>query len=148
MRLSSRVVWRCSVSKRPSCGLTAKSLSLILLWMVVPATLGAVAQTRPPNVVLFVMDDVGMGDIGCFGNDTIKTPNIDGLAKEGVKLTQHMALSLCTPSRAALMTGRLPVRYGKHKRKHFTPLGGRRFWSVCFTPASIRALVGHTAVYY
>ena len=71
------------------------------------------AEPRTPNVLLFIMDDVGMGDIGCFGNDTIKTPNIDGLAREGAMLTQHIAMPLCTPSRAALMTGRLPVRYGK-----------------------------------
>ena len=70
-------------------------------------------QSKRPNVVVFIMDDVGMGDLGCFGNDTMNTPNIDALAAEGAKLTQHIALPLCTPSRAALMTGRYPVRYGK-----------------------------------
>ncbi|XP_038075780.1 steryl-sulfatase-like [Patiria miniata] len=91
---------------------SAKLLVLILAWAFAPAARCGDAESRPPNVVLFIMDDVGMGDIGCFGNDTIKTPNLDNLAQEGAKLTQHMALPLCTPSRAALITGRLPVRYG------------------------------------
>ena len=97
----------------PKC--IGKLVALLLLLDGVGMALSAEVdvETRPPNVVLFIMDDVGMGDIGCFGNHTIKTPNIDGLAREGARLTQHMAFSMCTPSRAALMTGRLPVRYGK-----------------------------------
>jgi len=59
------------------------------------------------------IDDLGIGDIGCFGNDTIKTPNIDRIASEGVKLTHHLAAaSVCTPSRTALLTGRYPIRSG------------------------------------
>ncbi|XP_022103822.1 steryl-sulfatase-like [Acanthaster planci] len=92
--------------------LTLSTRFLIMLIFAWTLALAVDGRTRPPNVLLFIMDDVGMGDIGCFGNDTIQTPNIDGLAKEGVKLTQHLALPLCTPSRAALMTGRLPIRYG------------------------------------
>ncbi|XP_015419454.1 PREDICTED: steryl-sulfatase, partial [Myotis davidii] len=82
-------------------------LLLLLLWE---------AQSRAPsrpNFVLIVADDLGIGDPGCYGNKTLRTPNIDRLAEEGVKLTQHLAASpLCTPSRAAFMTGRYPVRSG------------------------------------
>ncbi|XP_078512184.1 arylsulfatase D-like isoform X1 [Lissotriton helveticus] len=71
------------------------------------------ATPSKPNILLIMADDLGIGDIGCYGNDTIRTPNIDGLAKEGVKLTHHIsAAPLCTPSRAAFMTGRYPSRSG------------------------------------
>ncbi|XP_075119739.1 arylsulfatase D-like [Leptodactylus fuscus] len=71
------------------------------------------ASNPKPNFVLMLADDLGIGDIGCYGNTTIRTPNIDKLANEGVKLTQHIAAApLCTPSRAAFMTGRYPFRSG------------------------------------
>ncbi|KAM9390269.1 steryl-sulfatase-like [Phaethornis superciliosus] len=66
-----------------------------------------------PNVILLMADDLGIGDLGCYGNRTLRTPNIDRLAEEGVTLTQHIAASpLCTPSRAAFLTGRYPIRSG------------------------------------
>nr|XP_020140586.1 LOW QUALITY PROTEIN: arylsulfatase E [Microcebus murinus] len=66
-----------------------------------------------PNMLLLMADDLGIGDVGCYGNSTIRTPNIDRLAEEGVMLTQHIAAaSVCTPSRAAFLTGRYPVRSG------------------------------------
>ena len=72
-----------------------------------------------PNVVIFLVDDLGIGDIGCFGNDTIQTPNIDKLASEGVKLTHNLAsASVCTPSRAAFLTGRYPIRSGLAASAH------------------------------
>ncbi|XDV29893.1 hypothetical protein PO909_032924 [Leuciscus waleckii] len=66
-----------------------------------------------PNFVLMMVDDLGIGDLGCYGNDTIRTPNIDRLAASGVKLTHHIsAAPLCTPSRTAFMTGRYALRAG------------------------------------
>ncbi|KFZ58255.1 Steryl-sulfatase, partial [Antrostomus carolinensis] len=66
-----------------------------------------------PNILLLMADDLGIGDLGCYGNRTLRTPNIDRLAEEGVTLTQHIAASpLCTPSRAAFLTGRYPIRSG------------------------------------
>ncbi|KAM9021185.1 steryl-sulfatase isoform 1-T4 [Ara ararauna] len=66
-----------------------------------------------PSVILLMADDLGIGDLGCYGNRTLRTRNIDRLAEEGVTLTQHIAASpLCTPSRAAFLTGRYPIRSG------------------------------------
>ncbi|XP_061172195.1 steryl-sulfatase-like [Saccostrea echinata] len=66
-----------------------------------------------PNIVIFLADDLGYGDVGVFGNSTVRTPNIDALAHDGIKLTHHLAAaSVCTPSRSALLTGRLPIRTG------------------------------------
>nr|XP_055070754.1 arylsulfatase D isoform X1 [Misgurnus anguillicaudatus] len=70
-------------------------------------------QDIRPNFLLIMVDDLGIGDIGCYGNDTIRTPNIDKLARDGVKLTHHLsAAPLCTPSRTAFMTGRYALRSG------------------------------------
>ena len=70
-------------------------------------------EPPPPNFVLLFADDLGYGDLGSYGHPTIRTPNLDQLAREGLKLTQfYTAASLCTSSRAGLMTGRLPIRNG------------------------------------
>ena len=66
-----------------------------------------------PNFVIFLVDDLGIADVGCFGNDTIKTPNIDRLAEQGARLRHDVHPdSVCTPNRAALVTGRYPIRSG------------------------------------
>jgi hypothetical protein len=62
-----------------------------------------------PNFVLFFADDMGYGDVGCYGHPTILTPNIDNLARNGMN---YSAYPICTPSRSGLLTGRLPVRSG------------------------------------
>jgi arylsulfatase A len=70
-------------------------------------------SAEQPNVVIFLADDLGYGDLGCFGNEVIKTPNLDGFAKQGIKLTECYAGSaVCSPSRSAILTGRTPHRNG------------------------------------
>jgi arylsulfatase A-like enzyme len=65
----------------------------------------------PPNIVLIFVDDLGYGDLGCYGATKVKTPNIDRLAREGRRFTDaHSASSVCTPSRYALLTGEYPFR--------------------------------------
>ncbi|MCA9269882.1 MAG: sulfatase [Planctomycetales bacterium] len=70
------------------------------------------APQRRPNFVIFFTDDQGYGDVGCFGGQGVRTPRLDQMAKEGMRLTSFYAQTVCGPSRGALLTGRYPVRVG------------------------------------
>jgi len=70
-----------------------------------------VAAERPPNVVLFLVDDLGWSDLACYGSRVYETPNVDRLAQEGVRFTQaYAACHVCSPTRAAILTGKYPAR--------------------------------------
>lgn len=79
--------------------------------------------SKSPNFIVIMVDDLGYGDLGCYGHPTIRTPNLDRLAAEGMRFTQfYSGAAVCTPSRAALLTGRLPSRIGIYgKRNVFFP---------------------------
>lgn len=84
---------------------------------------------RQPNIIFFFCDDLGWGDLGAYGNTVINTPHIDGLARDGMRLTQFYVNSpVCSPSRAALLTGRNPSEIGIHYA-----IGGSagRFYNSC-----------------
>lgn len=88
-----------------------KRSSIVFFFAAILACTAAQAAEKP-NIVHIVVDDLGWKDVGFNGCTDIKTPNIDKLAAEGVTLTQFYVQPMCTPTRAALMTGRYPFRYG------------------------------------
>ena len=109
-----------------SVGLGAGALAVSSRFARLQAQAARVAADKP-NIIIIFADDLGYGDVGCFGHPTIHTPNLDRMASEGTKLTQfYAAASVCTPSRAALMTGRLPIRTGmcSDKRRVLFPNSG------------------------
>jgi arylsulfatase A len=86
---------------------------LLALLFVAPALSPAKAGARPPNIVVILVDDMGYADTGAYGSPNLRTPNLDRMAAAGQRWTNFYSAShLCTPSRAGLLTGRLPIRSG------------------------------------
>ncbi len=86
----------------------------VLRGLAMFAAAGASAQTRrKPNLIVILADDLGYGDLGCYGSPDVATPNIDALMQAGVRFTDgYVTNCVCSPSRAALLTGRNQHRYG------------------------------------
>ena len=107
---------------------TLRSLFLFAALLIPSPALQAkppVESPSNPNIVLIFVDDMGYGDLGCYGNRTIKTPNIDRLAAEGKRWTSFYASgSTCVPSRTGLMSGRHPNLLCRPLLRHH--LGCRR----------------------
>lgn len=82
-----------------------------ILAVLLSSCFTAISETSRPNVIILLADDLGYGDVGFHGSD-IQTPNIDRLASEGSQLEAFYSCPMCTPTRAGLMTGRYPIRYG------------------------------------
>ena len=93
-------------------------MMMLVLAMVSAAATSAHAADAPrPNVVYILADDMGWADVSFHGPD-IKTPNIDKIAASGVRLEQFYVQSVCSPTRAALLTGRYPMRLGSRARRY------------------------------
>ena len=99
--MSARLKWCASVS------------AALGLWMLLPCQVVAQAKNRKPNIVILLADDMGYADVGFHGCKDIPTPNIDGLAKKGVRFTNgYVSGPYCSPTRAGLLTGRYQTRFG------------------------------------
>src|SRR5579872_6903109 len=100
-----------------SSGVSRRSLAQGLASIAALSSLAPTSAQQPqkPNVVFILADNVGYGDLGPYGGGELRgapTPRIDQLAREGLRLTQFLVEPACTPSRAALMTGRYSIREG------------------------------------
>src|SRR6188768_3100758 len=93
---------------------TIKRGTLLVASLIVAAIVGT-SEARPRNIVLILTDNQGAWTLGCYGNQDIRTPNIDALAREGM-LFEHCYSSnaVCSPTRATLLTGLIPSQHGVH----------------------------------
>jgi arylsulfatase A len=84
---------------------------LVCAWALIGGAGAVAAEDAPPNIILVLADDLGWTDLGCYGSDLYKSPNIDTLAREGMRFTaNYSACTVCSPTRAALLTGKYPAR--------------------------------------
>ncbi|PHS12507.1 MAG: hypothetical protein COA78_08070, partial [Blastopirellula sp.] len=100
------------------------SACLVFIILVAQPHSACAKSSEQPNVILIFTDDQGYNDLGCFGSTTIKTPHLDQMATQGLRLTSFYAQPVCGVSRAALMTGSYPIRVaepGNQKRLHTVP---------------------------
>ncbi|MCB1134609.1 MAG: sulfatase-like hydrolase/transferase, partial [Verrucomicrobiae bacterium] len=101
-----------SQSRRRIGSLILTAIAALLTHLLHSSAANAESATRP-NIIVILADDMGYGDMGCMGSRSLRTPNLDRLAQSGVLCTQaYVASAVCSPSRAGLMTGRDPRRFG------------------------------------
>jgi len=126
-----------STGSHLACLLTFKTLMQLLLYISLVGILFLTAcshnpqgdktnnppTTNRPNVILLLVDDMGYGDLTCYGGQAVHTPSIDELAQQGMRFTRfYSASAVCSPSRAAILTGRYPLRY--NIRRHLRDVKG------------------------
>jgi arylsulfatase A len=112
---------RINMTRLPSIALVAAAL-----WVVSSCSIGSERPVKRPNILFIFIDDLGWMDVACQGNKLVETPNIDRLAKQGMRFTDaYAAAPVCSPTRAAVLTGLAPARLGitNHlpDQKRFTP---------------------------
>ena len=109
-----------------------KIISTVLLFLTF--SLGIFAQKKT-NIIFIFIDDMGYADLGCYGRKEVQTPNIDGLAKEGILFTQYYSNSpICSPSRAAVTTGQFPTHWGITSYIHSREQNNLRGVRHCLSP--------------
>ena len=118
-----------------------RSLAIVGLSL---CTVAVSAQPERPNVVFILADDLGYGDIGCFGQEKIRTPNLDRLAREGMRFTQHYSgNAVCAPSRCVLMTGLHPGHAAIRNNREIQPEGNEPLPAAAVTIAELLKKQGY-----
>ncbi len=141
----------CPVSRSPffrPIAIHAAAAATMVLVCFAGTTLSAQTPvspaTAPPNVVFILADDLGYRELGCFGQTRIRTPNLDGLAKQGMRLTQHYCgNAVCAPSRCVLMTGKNPGHAFVRNNKSTPPEGQQPIPSSEVTLAELMQAQGY-----
>ena len=104
-------------------------LSVFIALLTLPLTTLHSSDASRPNILLIMADDLGWSDLGCYGNELIDTPHIDGLAKEGMRFTSAYAMPVCTPTRVSIQSGKNPATLKiQHPNPHNRP------WAKLTTP--------------
>ena len=121
-------------------------MKTILIGMLIALGLiGHAAADTPPNVIYILADDLGYGDLSCYGQTHFQTPNIDALAKQGMKFTQHYSGStVCAPSRCALLTGKHIGHAVVRGNSEFMPEGQQPMPADTVTMAHVLHEAGYT----
>lgn len=97
-----------------------RTIGFLLGWLFLSSMANHLSAQKRPNIIIFLADDLNQQDVGCYGNKDVHTPNMDQLAKEGMRFNRaYAASSMCSPSRSALFTGLYPYRNGS-QMNHFT----------------------------
>ena len=118
---------------------------LVILVISVATLFTVNAQSKKPNIILIFADDLGYGDIGCYGQQKIETPNIDQLAKHGLRFTQfYSGSTVCAPARASLMTGLHTGHVSVRGNKGFEPEGQTPLPDTVVTIANLLQDAGYT----
>lgn len=104
--------------------LTARTILRLLFALVCCPLLSPSLQADPPNLIFILADDLGYGDLGCYGASDIRTPHLDRLAEEGIRFTEAYANgAVCSPTRIAFLTGRYQHRYGMENALYYQEFG-------------------------
>lgn len=120
-------------------------IALLLVNLIATTNFASESTTRKPNIVLIVADDLGYRELGCFGQQRIRTPNLDRLARQGVRLTQHYSgNAVCAPSRCVLMTGKHPGHAWIRNNSEMKPEGQKPIPDTELTIAELLQANGYT----
>lgn len=135
-------------------GICGRTIGAVVFWLAICAGISVAGADRKPNFIFILADDLGWGDLGCYGHPHLKTPNLDRLAKQGTLFTQfYVNGSVCSPSRCAFMTSHYPARERIHGHYATQQQNGARGMSNWLDPrapnvASLLKAAGYVTAHF